>query len=368
MWAALAMPLWLGLMGGHLQFASTYGAVAWHAHEFLFGYVAAIVAGFLLTAVPNWTGRLPVHGGALLALFAVWVIGRLALLAVDAIGFIPAAALDSLFLPGLAAVVLREVIAGRNQHNIKVAVLVTLLAAANILFHTEVFTSGVAAYALRAGIAAVVGLIMLIGGRITPSFTRNWLVKQTSNHLPESFGRLDVAALGAGGLALLLWIVMPEGSFTGMALLAAGILHAFRLSRWAGAYTWREPLVLVLHLGYAFVPLGFLLVGASIFWFSFIPVNAALHAWTAGAMGIMTLAVMTRATLGHTGRELTATPGTKAIYIAAGLAALARIAAPLLQVLSQPMLTVAAIAWTVAFAGFVLLYGPMLLKPRFVSG
>jgi uncharacterized protein involved in response to NO len=368
LWAALAMPLWLGLITGNLDFAVSYGAVAWHAHEFLFGYVAAIVTGFLLTAIPNWTGRLPLRGGVLLALFAVWAAGRGALLAVDVIGFIPAAIIDSCFLLTFAVMVLREIIAGHDWRNAKVAALVTLLAAANILFHVEVFVAGGPDYALRAGIATIVGLIMLIGGRITPSFTRNWLVKQGSNRLPTPFGRFDMVALGAAGIALLLWTALPEAPGTGIACLVAGVLHGLRLSRWASMSTWREPLVLILHVGYVFVPLGFLLVGFSIRWPSVVSTSAALHSWTAGTIGVMTLAVMTRASLGHSGRELVATRGTQMIYVAAILAALSRIGAPLLPGFSQTTLTLAAVAWTVAFAGFVLLYGPMLLRPRRASG
>jgi uncharacterized protein involved in response to NO len=367
-WAALAMPLWLALFTGPQSFVVSYGAIAWHAHEFLFGYVAAIAAGFLLTAIPNWTGRLPVQGGALLGLFALWAAGRAAMLTIDWIGFIPAVTIDSLFLPLLAAAVLREIVAGRNWRNVKVAALVTILAAADILFHVEVLAFGAAAYALRAAIAVMIGLIMLIGGRITPSFTRNWLAKRGSDRLPVPFGRYDMVAVLGAVAALVLWVAFPEQWVTALALFAAGILHAVRLSRWAGLSSWREPLVLVLHAGYAFVPLGLVLVASSILWPVAVPATAALHSWTAGAMGLMTLAVMTRASLGHTGRALTASLGTQTIYVAVAFAALSRIVAPLLDNLSQALLIFSAFAWTAAFAGFVVLYGPMILKPRIAAG
>jgi len=364
LWAAIAMPLWLGLITGQLEFASSYGAVAWHAHEFLFGYVSAIVAGFLLTAVPNWTGRLPVRGGALLALFAVWATGRVALLLVDQIGVVAATTADSLFLPVLAAVVLREIVAGNNWRNAKVAVLISLLATANIGFHVEVIVAGMADYALRAGIAVVVGLIMLIGGRITPSFTRNWLAGQGAKRLPVPFARFDVAAIAASLSALLLWVALPDSQLAAAALVGAGFVQVFRLSRWVGASTWREPLVLVLHAGYAFLPLGFLLVGAGILWPTMVPASALLHAWTAGMVGLMTLAVMTRASLGHSGRTLTANIGTQAIYFAVALAALSRIAAAFFGDWMNTMPTFSAVAWTAAFTGFVFLYGPMLLRHK----
>jgi hypothetical protein len=198
-WAATAMVIWIGILAGWWLVAGDYGAVAWHAHEFLFGYIGAVMTGFLLTVVPNWTGRLPVRGRPLLALFLLWLVGRAALVFSDTIGVIPAATVDSLFLLTLAAVALREVIAGRNWRNLKVVGIIGLLAATNILFHAEVIATGVADYAARAATALVLILIMLIGGRIIPSFTRNWLVKQGVARLPVPFGRFDATSIVVAG-------------------------------------------------------------------------------------------------------------------------------------------------------------------------
>ena len=364
LWAACAMPLWIALTMGYVKFAVSYGAVAWHAHEFLFGYVTAIIAGFLLTAVPNWTERPPVRGGTLLFLFALWVAGRIALLAIDWIGFLPAIMIDSLFLPALAAVVFREIIAAGDRRNVKVAIILLVLAIVNILFHFEVLLSGMAGYTLRTGLSAIIGLIILIGGRIIPSFTRNWLIKRTSSRLPASSSRYDIMAVSGGVLALVLWIAMPHASATAIALLAAGLLHSIRVSRWTGLSTWREPLVLILHVGYAFVPLGFMLVASAVLWPSIVPAGGALHAWTAGTIGVMTLAVMTRVSLGHSGRALTAKRSTQAIYIAIIFVAISRIAAPFLGNYSLAILTLAGAGWTLAFLGFVVVYGPILLRAR----
>jgi uncharacterized protein involved in response to NO len=338
--------------------------VAWHAHEFLFGYVGAIVAGFLLTAIPNWTGRLPVRGGPLLALFLLWAAGRAALLASESIGVVIAAVVEGLFLPILALVVLREIVAGRNWRNLKTVVLVSLLAIVNIAFHTEVILGGAADYSFRAGIAVILGLIMLIGGRVVPSFTRNWLTRVGARRLPTPVGRFDNASILLAAIALATWVAMPDHPLTGAALLLAGAAQILRLSRWAGLPTWREPLVFVLHAGYAFVPLGFLLVGTSILWPAVIPATGALHAWTAGAIALMTLAVMTRATRGHTGEALTAGAATQFIYAAAAIAAVMRFLAPLMSDLSVPLLEISAAAWLAAFGGFVVCYGPMLARPR----
>ena len=363
-WAAAAMVLWIGTVTGLWTIAAHYGPVAWHAHELLFGYVAAAITGFLLTAIPNWTGRLPVKGGPLLALALLWAAGRLAMLFSDWIGTVPAAAIDSLFLVALALTIVREVVAGKNWRNLKTVGLVSALAIANIGYHAETILYGAPDYAMRAAIALIIGLIMLIGGRIIPSFTRNWLAQQGAARLPTPFGRTDVGLIAVAAVALAAWVVFPETAITGILLLIAAVAHAFRLSRWAGLSTWRQPLVFVLHAGYAFVPFGFLTVGLSILSPGFFPPTGALHAWTAGAIALMTLSVMTRATLGHTGRALSAGGPTVGIYLAALVAVLTRLAAALLPAHAMPFLDLAGLAWIGCFAGYVVVYGPMLVGPR----
>lgn len=364
LWALLAMVLWIGLLSGYWTFANTYGAVAWHAHEFLFGYVSAVLTGFLLTAIPNWTGRLPLQGRPLLALFLLWSVGRAAMLATDQIGIVAATVVDCAYLPTLAAVILREIIAGGNWRNLKVTILVAVVALANVLFQVEVLVYGTPDYGLRLGCAAIVGLIMLVGGRITPSFTHNWLARQGSAKLPAPLDRFDMASIALAAAALLSWIAAPNWSGTAALLIVTAIAQAVRLGRWAGEQTWREPIVFILHLGYAFVPLGALALGISILWPAIMPPTAALHAWTTGAMGTMSLAVMTRATLGHTGRKIVATPTTIVVYGAILVAALARAAAPMLSWIYYEALVVSAIGWIIAFGGFVMVYGPMLLRGR----
>jgi uncharacterized protein involved in response to NO len=203
---------------------------------------------------------------------------------------------------------------------------------------------------------------MLIGGRIVPSFTRNWLVRENPGRLPVPFTRFDLAAMAFSIVALVVWIVVPEGSTTGTALFVAGILQCVRLARWAGERTARERLVLVLHVAYAFVPIGFMLVALGAF--GLVLPAAGLHAWTAGAVGMMTLAVMTRATLGHTGHDLVAGAGTQAIYAAVFAAAVIRVAAALFPTWTDMLLNISAGCWIAAFGGFALLYGPMLFRAR----
>jgi len=364
LWAGAAMALWLGLLSGLWSFADGYGAIAWHAHEFLFGYVTAVMTGFLLTAIPNWTGRFPLQGEPLLALFVLWLAGRIAMLATDQIGIGAAAVIDCAYPITLTAVIFREIVTGKNWRNLRVTILVALVALANVVFQAEVIAYGAPNYGLRLACAAIVGLIMVVGGRITPSFTNNWLTRQKSEKLPAPFGRFDVVSLALAAAALLAWIVAPDWHGTAVLLIAAAIGHAARLARWAGERTWREPMLLILHLGYAFVPLGALMLGLSILWPDLMPRSGALHAWTTGAMGTMTLAVMTRATLGHTGRDVMTTPATAVIYAAILIAALARVAAPLAPAVYNDVLVLAALGWIVAFGTFILVYGPMLLRAR----
>jgi uncharacterized protein involved in response to NO len=259
----------------------------------------------------------------------------------------------------VAAAAAREIIAGRKWNNLSIVVLILVLLAGNVTFHLEAHFRGAAEFSIRVGIAVVVLLISLIGGRIIPSFTRNWLVRENPGRLPVAFARFDMLTVVTSAIALILWILRPEGVGTGYALALAGMMHLIRLGRWAGDRTGRERLLLILHVGYAFVPLGFLLNACSAF--GVVPMGAGVHAWMAGAAGVMTLAVMSRASLGHTGQQLTASVATEGIYIAIVVAALARICAVIEPTHGVPLLHVAAFGWAVAFLGFALCYGPALI-------
>lgn len=363
LWAALAVALWLPMLSGHLVLPTSFNPIEWHVHELIYGYVAAIVAGFLLTAVPNWTGRLPVVGMKLAMLFLVWLAGRIAILFSLWIGAALAAVIDLAFLAALGIVIAREIIAGKNTRNLKVLAGVVLLLVGNAIFHFEAIAGRGDGYGTRLGIAATILLIMLIGGRIIPSFTRNWLARRGPGRLPIAFNRLDIAVMAASGAALASWVIVPSARVTAVLALVACVLNIVRMARWAGERTAAEPLVLVLHVAYAFVPLGFLLLGLGIVRPDLVAPSGALHGWTVGAIGVMTLAVMTRASLGHTGRPLAATRPIQLIYLAAVVAALARIVSAF-DVMREPMLHLSATAWVVAFGGFVIVYAPLLAWKR----
>ncbi len=362
-WAASAMVLWVAMLSAAIELPTAFGPVEWHVHELVFGYVPAIVAGFLLTAVPNWTKRLPVTGLPLLSLFLIWVAGRLAVLGSLWIGPFAAALIDLAFLAALGAVIAREIVAAQNTRNLKVLVGVGLLFAGNATFHAEALFAAGQAFGMRIGIAATLLLILIVGGRVVPSFTRNWLVKQGAGRLPIAFNATDVAIILVSATALTLWIVLPEHDVTAGIALVAGALNVWRLVRWAGEQTLGEPLVLILHIAYAFVGLGFLLLALAIWRPDILSESGALHGWTTGAISLMTLAIMTRASLGHCGQPLTATLPTQAIYMSALIAVVARIIAAL-GIAPSSMLHVSAAAWVLAYAGFVAFYGPLLLRQQ----
>jgi uncharacterized protein involved in response to NO len=364
-WAALAVPLWLAFFAGDGAVPTLLPPQIWHAHEMIYGYAAATVAGFMLTAIPNWTGRMPLQGAPLAALAILWIAGRIGVFLSAEIGAAGAAVLDLAFPVAFLAAVAREIAAGQNWRNLPMVAALSLLLAGNALIHVEALGwASTGELGDRIGIATFLMLISLIGGRIVPSFTRNWLTKERpAGAVPASFGWADRAALGLTAIALIAWVAVPDAAVTsGLALLAA-VAQGVRLVRWRGAGAWREPLLWVLHLGYGWLALGFLLLAVNGI-VPLLPPTAALHAFTAGAIGTMTLAVMTRASLGHTGRKLTAGRGTTAIYILVTIAALLRLLAPLTGAQYLLTLSLAGVAWSGAFGLFVVLYGPPLLTPR----
>jgi uncharacterized protein involved in response to NO len=312
--------------------------------------------------VPNWTGRLPLQGRPLLLLLSVWLAGRAAVAFSADIGWVAAAMVDCAFLALVCAAVGREIIAGKNTRNLKILIFVGLLLLANVVFHVEAHFAGSATYGRRFGVAATLALVMLIGGRVIPGFTQSFLQRRGAGRLPITFNRFDGFCIAGSATALAGWVLAPDHKIVGLLLIAAGLLNFFRLARWAGERTSGEALVLILHLAYLFVPLGFVLSGL-VAWTD-IPLSAGLHAWAVGAIGVMTLAVMTRASLGHTGQALHAGKGVQAIYAAVLLAAAARIFAALAPQWSFVLLHVAAFAWALAFLGFLAAFGGALLRPR----
>ena len=358
--ALVAMIGWIGALALGWEIGGSYGALNWHAHEMLLGYASAALAGFMLTAIPNWTGRLPVSGPPLLALVCLWLVGRIVMAAPDVIGLVPSVVVEGAFLPAMAAIAGREIIAGKNWKNLKILAGLTALSLANILFHLSVLTSGEALLASRATVGVYATLIALVGGRIVPSFTRNWLVKAGASSLPRPYSHFDTVAIVILAAACLAWTIAGDSLLAAVLAFVASGVQAIRLWRWVGWQTAEEPLLLVLHLGYAFIPLGMLCVGLSAL--GVLSAPSALHVLTVGAIGVMTLAVMTRASLGHTGRPLSASVTASMAYLAVIVAAVVRPFAELLPDSYHLLLEIAGAAWIIGFTLFLIEFAPMLLR------
>ena len=364
LWSVAALAIWIVMFVTGIAAPSRFDPLSWHIHEMLFGFVMAAIAGFLLTAIPNWTQRHPVSGSPLALLAGLWLLGRIACLISALIPPWLAIAADLSFPVVLLAVIAREIVAGRNWRNLPLVAPVTVLGIANLLMHLE--ADGVAVPAglgWRLGLATVIVLISVMAGRIVPSFTRNWLAKRRDADLPAVPGWIDRTALGVLHAGLFGWAFFPAFRAVGLLLLLGAVLNLWRLLRWRGGATAAEPLLLVLHVGYAWLALGAALLGLSMLDVH-LPQSAAIHALTAGAIGTMILAVMTRVARGHTGRDLSADRLTSVIYILVTLAAIARIAAAFGADWTIPLLIASACLWIGAFGLFTVSYAPMLLGPR----
>lgn len=363
-WALLAIALWLAMVLGYLQLPTRFDPLSWHIHEMLFGFVMATVAGFLLTAIPNWTGRLPVRGRQLALLAGLWLLGRVAcLISADLPAWLAIVA-DLSFPVVLLAVAAREIIVSRNWRNLVMTALLAVFIIADLLMHLESLDMPVpSGLGWRLGLAVPILLISVIGGRIIPSFTRNWLFKRHSARLPAAHSVVDSAAVGLLCGGLIVWAVLPDFRVAGMILVIAAIVNAWRLVRWAGGSTWAEPLLFILHVGYAWVVIGTALLGLSIL-HAGVPMASAIHALTAGGIGTMILAVMPRVTLGHTGRDLAANRATVAIFVLINAAAITRVAASWNTDDMMILLALSAACWMAAFGLFEIVYGPMLLTQQ----
>lgn len=362
--AGLLILVWVAVFAGLVRGEFLYPAREWHVHEMLFGYLPALIAGFLLTAMPNWTDRIPLRGVPLLLLFLLWLAGRL-LVAVPVAGGLTTAGVDGAFLVILAAYVWREVIAARSWDRAPIGVLVSVFACANILFHLSALQGRPTDFPERLALSVMTLMLTVIGGRLTPTFTREFFINEKIPRPPEVFSRVDRVAIVLVLLAAIGWIAQPESQSTGVMLIVSGVASLVRLMRWRGWLTWQEPLVLILHVGYGWVGLFLLVLGGAILGSGLSSANA-VHVLTSGAMGTMTLAVMTRASLGHTGRPRHADRLTVAMYLLVNAGAWLRIFVPNAEtptILTHTMLGLSALGWSGAYLLFAVHYGPYLVRP-----
>lgn len=363
LWAALALTVWISLFMHGSALPSRFDPLTWHIHAMLFGFVPAAVAGFMLTAIPNWTSRPPIQGAPLIGLAVLWLLGRIACLVSAVLPFWLAAVIDLAFPFALCAVAAREIVAARNWRNLMMPIPIAVLGAANLLTYLQLAGFDIpAGLGWRLAMAAIIALVSAIGGRIIPAFTRNWLVKRGVAKVPAAHGLIDRVALASLHTGLLGWAFFPASHIVGTVLLTAAGLNLWRLARWRGLETLPEPLLAILHLGYAWIVVGAALLGGSLLT-PIVPETAAVHAFTAGTIGTMVLAVMTRVARGHTGRALEADHITAAIYMTVSAAAVTRVLAAF-EGGSVRLLDLSGVLWIASFGLFAFSYGRMLINPR----
>jgi len=361
LFAGVAVPAWILILAGTGNPVLLSASRDWHVHEMLFGFLPAVIAGFLLTAVPNWTDRPAIQGRELMLLFTLWLAGRAAM-AIPLVVPIFAAIVDAAFLVALVGLLWRELAAGNSWNHAPVAVAISLYAAANVTFHVLTVRGAETDLALRLALALDLFLLTFIGGRLTPNFTREFLAGQGKKERPAPFSRFDALSIALVLMAALAWTVLPLASATGWIFLAAGTVNLVRLLRWYGWLTWREPLVLSLHVGYGWLALSMLVLGCALLGIG-LAKEDAVHALTTGAVGAMTLAVMTRASLGHTGRPKQAGAATLCIYVLVTLGSILRVFGTSTGLPTNLVLGSAAVGWSGAYLLFALVYGPFLLRP-----
>ena len=354
--------LWLmTLHGAGLPGATPY----WHSHEMLIGFAMAAVAGFSLTAVANWTGRPAITGTPLALLLISWLAGRLAM---SLSPWLPASLvflMDMLFPLLLVYLLSREIIGGGSRRNYPLIAIIFTVAGLNALYQLGAgqWLPGVDRLAIYLLIHTILLLVVIIAGRIVPSFTANWLRQQGQDQHPVNNDIINRAALALTIVVGLCASFLPAHPVTGILAFAAALVHGLRLSRWKGFATVSNPLLFVLHVAYLWLPVGYALLGCASFGWVFLP-SAALHALTMGAVSFMVLAVTTRVALGHTGRPLQAARLTVLAYWLLMLAVLVRVLGPLSGKAYMMMIDISATAWILSFAIFTWVYWPILSRPK----
>lgn len=366
LWAIVSLTVLIAILTGAGWSAEALPLFRWHGHEMLFGFVAAAIAGFLLTASATWTGTPAVSGARLAVLVLLWVAGRIVVSPLTGLHATPAVLVEMLFLPALAAVLAPPLIRTRNVRNYPFLLMLGLLFVADALFHAlHLGWVGPLPFdPLRFAANLVLLIVVVVGGRIVPAFTRNALLREGRRSSISAAPRLERASLLAVVAVVAVDIVAPGSGAAGIAAGIAALLVAARLARWEGWRTVRMPIVAILHVGYAWVPVALAL--KSVWLLTSAPWAANwLHAQTAGVFGTMILAVTTRVALGHTGRPLVVRPAITGAYALVVAGAVVRVFGPAVPFIGGVHAFIcAAVLWAGAFAVFLVVYTPILVGPR----
>lgn len=357
---ALAIAAWVAIYAGWWQPAAQpwMGAMAWHAHEMVFGFSAAVVVGFLFTAGKNWTGLQTPQGTWLGALAGIWVLARVLMWTGPAWAAI---AVDVAFLPLCSLTFYRILRRANSQRNFGLAIALGVMGALNIGFHVAMATGhiGAAFHASEAATGLVAIFVTVIGGRVIPMFTANAIPGVRIRRVAA----VEKAVIGLTLLAIIAHAVQAPALVTATLALGAAGAHGIRLAGWDPLRTWRKPIVSILHLAYAFLPIGFALIGgAALGW---LDASTALHALTVGVIGCAIMAMVTRTALGHTGRRLETGRMEHLAYLCIALSALVRVAVPIwLPAFKTHAIAAAGLFWVIAFLLYLVKYTPYLLRPR----
>lgn len=338
----------------------------WHAHEMLFGFTAAIIAGFFLTAVPSWTNRKPVSGTPLLMLVLVWVLGRMANWLPGIIPDWAAAIVDCAFVPLLVALVIRALVAGWSKRNLIFLPIFAGLFSANVMVHLDRLNivDDLSTQGHRLALDLTIALIIILGGRVVPAFTTNFLRNSGAEKLPHQSDRMTQLALISAVAMVIVNQVAPDTVLGGIVVAIAAVINGIRLLGWQGHRVLGTPILWILFLGFGFVVLG-LAADALATLSDWLPRNAADHLLTIGGIGCMTIGIMTRAGLGHTGRKPHASAIMVGTYAAIGCSAVLRTLAPVLWPESYATaMAIVGSLWMISFATFFVTFWPILTRPR----
>lgn len=360
-YAALAVPLFLLELTGRVDAGAYLAPLYWHAHEMVFGFSTAVLGGFLLTAVSNWTSRPTAEGGALAMLVALWIAGRVGMLVPDELPRYVPAILDLAFIPALIVACARPILATRSRRNYGFLVLLTGLSIANAAVHAAALGFAPVRCQRQGNWAAVdilVIALVVMTGRVVPMFTRNAIRSEDVRGSPP----LERLATIAVVLILAMETLEAPPKAVGVASCLAGVLAALRMASWGTRRTLHEPLLWILHAGSIWIAIGLILRGAASF--SPVPLGSGLHALTAGAIGTLTLGMMSRVAQGHTGRPLAVPPQIAVAFGAVALGGVIRVLAPVFWAGMLAPLVVAGLLWSAAFAVYLVSYAPVLAAAR----
>jgi uncharacterized protein involved in response to NO len=359
--AVVLMALWIPAFTGGRALSTYYGQIGWHSHEMIFGYAAGVIAGFLLTSVRNWTGLATATGGSLAVLVALWLLGRILPFFSATLPVWLISVVDLAFLPALTANIGVPLARHGEKRNLLFLPLMLGLFAANLLVHLELLglVAGIARHGIFLGLYLIILLIVIMGGRVIPFFTERALLGVVIKRRPliEWLAPLTVIAF------MLAEILFPNSEVAGALAGLAAIINGIRVVSWYSRRYWQVPLLWVLHLGYGWIVVGFLLKAAACF--GLIAPQFTVHALTVGGIGVLTLGMMARVSLGHTARPLRVESSMIIAFILINLATVLRGLLPAIFPLwFSQLVSLSGMLWIAAFLMFVIVYAPILTRPR----